>query len=113
MQNNSGSSIINPVLPTPLGRASDPVNYVHNAISAAVVLVLTIGVVFFFFNLVIGAIKWISSGSDKQALESAKGKITHALIGLIILFSVFAIMQLIEKIFGISILDLDIGNLLI
>ncbi len=76
-------------------------------------LALIIGSLVFFFIMIIGAIQWISSGGDKTALEEAKKKITNAIIGLFILFSVFAILKLIENFFGISILTLDIGSLLI
>lgn len=74
---------------------------------------LIIGVLFFFFVLVVGAIQWISSGGDKNALEEAKHKITNAIVGIVILFSVFAILKLIENFFGVSILTLDIGSLVI
>lgn len=74
---------------------------------------LIIGVLIFFFIIIIGAIQWISSGGDKNALEEAKHKITNAIIGIVILFSVFAILKLIENFFGISILTLDIGSLVI
>lgn len=74
---------------------------------------LIIGVLFFFFILIMGAISWISSGGDKNALEEAKHKITNAIVGIVILFSIFAILKLIENFFGISILTLDIGSLAI
>lgn len=74
---------------------------------------LVIGVLIFFFVMIIGAIQWISSGGDKNALEEAKHKITNAIIGIVILFSIFAILKVIENFFGISILTLDIGSLAI
>lgn len=74
---------------------------------------LIIGILIFFFIMIIGAIQWISSGGDKNALEEAKHKITNALIGIVILFSIFAILKVIENFFGISILTLDIGSLVI
>lgn len=77
----------------------------------AVTLVLLGGALIFFFMLVFGAIQWISSGGDKQALESARSKITQALIGIIILFASFALIQFIETFFGIHILTLDINTL--
>lgn len=70
-----------------------------------------IGTVIFFFILIIGAIQWITSGGDKTAMEGARGKITNAVVGLVILFCIFAILKLIENFFGISILTLDIGSL--
>lgn len=79
----------------------------------AVLLVLIIGAVIFFFMFLTGAIAWISSGGDKQSLETAKGKITSALTGLVILLASFAIIRFVEEFFGISILTLDISSLVI
>lgn len=78
-----------------------------------ITLAIIIGILIFFFIMIMGAIQWISSGGDKTALEEAKKKITNAIIGIVILFSVFAILKLIENFFGISILTLDIGSLVI
>jgi len=76
-------------------------------------LCYVIGALIFFFILITGAIQWISSGGDKQALEGARGKITNAFVGLIILFSAFAVISLIETFFHINIMTLDIGPLVI
>ncbi len=70
-----------------------------------------IGVILFFFYLLFGAIQWIVSGGDKAAIEGARGKVVNAVVGLVILFSIFAIIKLIETFFGVSILALDIGIL--
>ncbi|HET7098622.1 MAG TPA: hypothetical protein VFI61_00070 [Patescibacteria group bacterium] len=74
----------------------------------AIMLAFIIGSLVFFFMLVMGSIQWITSGGDKQKLESARGRITSALIGIVLLFASFAIIKLIENFFGIQILTLDI-----
>lgn len=74
-------------------------------------LSIVIGVLGFFGIMLVGAIQWISSSGDKAALESARGKIVNALIGIILLFATFAIIKLIEDFFGVDILTLDIGPL--
>lgn len=71
------------------------------------------GTLIFFFMLLIGAIQWITSGGDKGNLEAARGRISSALVGIIVLFAVFAIIKLIEGFFAIHILTLDIGPLII
>ncbi len=78
-----------------------------------VTLVFIIGGLIFFFILVTGAISWITSGGEKQALESARSKITNGLIGIVILFVGFAVITFIERFFGIKILTIDIGSLII
>lgn len=106
------NSITNPVVGS-LGQNPNSISFLQKALPTAVTIILVVGSVVFFFMLIMGAIKWISSGGDKQALESARGTITSAIIGLVILFAVFAIIRLIQAIFGISILSLDIGKLII
>lgn len=103
--------ISNPVLGD-LGREKG-LPFFQRFIPSLITLSLVIGSIIFFFTLLIGAIQWISSGGDKGALEAAKGKISNALIGLVVLFSVFAVAKLIETFFGISILTLDISSLVL
>ena len=77
-------------------------------VSAAVILILVIAALVFFFMLIFGGIKYITSGGDKAQTEAARGTITAALIGLVIVFSAWAIITLINAFFGIDILSLDI-----
>ena len=104
--------ITNPALKESI-REQEGITFFQKFLPNLLTLGLIIGAVFFFFILIVGAIQWISSGGDKNALEEAKHKITNAIVGMIILFSVFAILKLIENFFGISILTLDIGSLAI
>lgn len=76
-------------------------------------LAFIIGSIIFLFIIIVGAIQWISSGGDKNAIESARSKITNAVVGIFILFSVYGIIFLVENFFGISILTLDIYSLVI
>ncbi len=67
-----------------------------------------IGILIFFFVMIAGAIQWITSGGDKAAIEGARGKIVNAIVGIVILFALFAIIGVIENFFGLDILSLDI-----
>ncbi len=58
-----------------------------------------------FFNLVIGGIQWISSGGDQKALDSARRRLTNAVVGLIIVVAAYAIALILEKVFGIRIVS--------
>jgi hypothetical protein len=102
----------NPALSTQLQLLTG-MEYLKKMLPNVIGLLFVIGAIVFFFMLIIGAIQWISSGGDKGKLESARGRLTSAVVGIIILFSVFAIMKLVELFFGISILTLDIGSLII
>ena len=67
-----------------------------------ITLILIAAALVFFFMLVIGGIQWMVSGGDKAATESARGRITAALIGLVIVFSAWAIIKLMEQFLGIK-----------
>lgn len=69
---------------------------------------LVVAALVFFFILVIGGIKWILSGGDKTNTEAARGQITAALVGLVIVFAAWAIVALINTFFGIDIFKLSL-----
>ncbi len=74
------------------------------------VIVILAGVIFFFM-LVIGGIKWITSGGDKTKTEGARNQITAALVGLVIVFAAWAIVSLIGTVFGVDLLNFTIPTL--
>lgn len=81
---------------------------VPGIVSGAISLVMLVVALVFFFILIWGGLKWVMSEGDQKAVESARAQITNALIGLAIVFAAFAIMKLIETIFGISLFKLTI-----
>lgn len=104
-------TITNPVFNQPGGQ--DGLTFFQSFVPGLIGLGFVAGTIIFFFVLIIGGIQWITSGGDKQALESARGKLTNAIIGIVILFSLFAILDLIHVFFGVKIVTLDIGPLVI
>lgn len=69
------------------------------------------GAIVFLAYLLIGGLGWITAGGDKAKVEEARSKVTSAIIGFVVLGSVFAIVKLVEVFFGLNILTLDIGVL--
>jgi TRAP-type C4-dicarboxylate transport system permease small subunit len=67
-------------------------------------IVVVIGVVAVLLYLIWGGIEWITSGGDKGKTESARNKITAAIVGLIILISAWAILMFVQQILGIKVL---------
>jgi hypothetical protein len=106
---NTGGTITNPAVGN-LG-TNKGVDFLQTALPAVIQIGFIIGVLVFFFVLLTGAIQWISSGGDKQALEGARGKITNAIIGLVILFALFAIIYIIQNFFHVQILNLTLPKL--
>jgi hypothetical protein len=73
---------------------------------------LFIGIVLgFFFYLLLGAAQWVFSGGDKEAVSKAQKRITNALVGLAIAFSIYVIVSLIDVVFGVNILNLAVPRL--
>lgn len=54
-------------------------------------------------NLISAGFKMMTSGGDPKAMQSAQSKITSSLIGILILSTSFAIVELIMSFLGINI----------
>ena len=106
------NGIVNPALGNNLQNLTGA-EFFARFVPMAVTLLLIAAAVVFVFIMILGAISWITSGGDKQQVESARGRILAAVIGLVILFAVWAIIRLLGTFFGINILILDILNLAI
>lgn len=57
------------------------------------------------FMVLLGGFSIISGGSDSHKLDEGKKTITGALIGLLVLFSSFWIIQIIQIVTGVQILN--------
>jgi len=77
---------------------------VAGIVSGAIALVMLVVALVFFFMLLWGGLKWVTSEGDEKKVTSARGQITNALVGLAIVFAAWAIMKLIQTVFGINIL---------
>jgi len=73
-----------------------------NVLSWAIRLVFVLASVFVIYGLIFGALEWIQSGGEKEKVEKARKRITSAIVGLVILFLVFAGMVAIEQMFGLG-----------
>lgn len=81
---------------------------IGSVVSTAIKVLVIVAAVLFFFWLVLGGIKWITSGGDKNKTEEARQQITAALVGLVVVFSAWAIAKLIDILFGVDLFNLTI-----
>jgi len=102
--------IVNPVLPNKLSTMPGTI-FLKNILKSGITLILIAGSVIFFFILTSGGLKWLSSSGDKVKLESAQKQISSGFVGLVILLSSFAIIKLIETLFGIDLLNITLPTL--
>lgn len=72
---------------------------VSNIVSRIVTILLIFAVVVALVFLIMGGIRWIMSGGDKSKLDSARGTVTAAIIGLVIALLAFFILNVITYMF--------------
>lgn len=84
---------------------------ISNIISAGIQILLIVTAIILLFVLIGGGIAVITSGGgDSQRQARGQQAVTAALIGLLIVFGAWAIINLINIFFGINILQLNIPN---
>lgn len=106
----AATNIVNPVLGPDLA-ALNGISFTQGLVRALITGALSIGVIIFFFNLLIGGIMYINSGGDKAKTEMARSKITNALIGIVVMFCVFAIVIIVGKTLGTDLLVLNLDSI--
>jgi cytochrome bd-type quinol oxidase subunit 2 len=85
---------------------------VASLVGGLINLALVVAALVFFFILVLGGIKWITSQGEEGKVKEAREQVTQALIGLVIVFVAFAVAKLIESVFGVNIQELKIPTFL-
>lgn len=73
--------------------------FIGNAIGVGITLAGVGALVYLLW----GGVDWIVSGGDKTAVENARNKITHAIIGLAIVVAIWAVFGLVQTFLGIRV----------
>ncbi len=101
------AQIVNPVLPAGYGlNAVDRDTALANYIVLLWRTLIVLGGLAALVFLIWGALDWILAGGEEGKITSARKKMTGAVIGLALLASSVAIVTLIERLLGISLLDI-------
>lgn len=95
--------IYNPLIPSSQVRSVS--DWLPKAISAFATLFILIGFIAMFFYFLFGGIMWITSGGDQKRVEGASKQITNAIIGMVIAAAGWAIISILDKFFGLRILE--------
>lgn len=102
----------NPLLPTglqqPPGEAPSAFGHI---LSTAITLALIGASVVFLFIIITGGISYMTAGGDKEKKVAASTRLTNGIIGLAIVFCLFAIAQLFSSLFGVDLLNFTIPRL--
>jgi len=62
-------------------------------IGAVIEVILILAIVITLFFLILGGIRWMTSGGDQAKISAARSQIIAALIGLVIALAAFAIVN--------------------
>lgn len=101
-------------LTNPLAPKASPINTTQGVdqfsqfIQTIIGWLFVSGVLVFILFFLINAIKYIASQGDKQSVESARMGILQAVIGIVVLFGLWAVLRLIQQVFGVCMLDIPI-----
>lgn len=101
---NDGPLTINPPGSTNLPLYADRYLLLNNFLTLSLSLISIVAIGFIIW----GGIQIILSEGDKQKMQAARGKVTYAVIGLIIAFISFFIIQVVGAIFGVELLTIDL-----
>lgn len=99
-------SIYNPLITGSRTRAAG--EWLPNAISAFIRVLLTVGFLAMIFYFIYGGIMWITSGGDAKRTEAAGKQITNAIIGAGLLAAGWALLTILDQFFGLDILKTGI-----
>lgn len=86
----------------PGGNLANRFTTVGGIMSAAVNIVFYVAVGIVLIFLIVGGIKYATSGGDPKAAAAAKETVTHALIGAVIVLAFRAILGVILNLLGIT-----------
>jgi hypothetical protein len=75
-------------------------NKLADVLGFAMNVVFYVGISLTVIFLIIGGIRYITSGGDKTGVEGARGAITNAIIGFVIVIGAFAIKIIIKNVLG-------------
>ena len=79
-----------------------------NMIGGMINIIYIVSTLTFFFILLFGGVKWITSSGDEKKVAAARSSITHGAIGLAIVFVAWAFMSIIGTLFDFDPFKLNI-----
>jgi len=101
------AQITNPALKNSDSIASSPSGYVNNIIQSIVSIFMIVGVVYFIWHFVMAAYHMINSNGDPKKWEEAQKAILYSFVGIVLVFSLFAILKFVGLVTGVP----DLQNL--
>lgn len=82
--------------------AESPIDYTNNVIQTIITIFIMVGVIYFIWHVVMSAYHMISSQGDPKKWEEAQKSLTYAIVGIVVVLSIFIILRFIGIVFGID-----------
>ncbi len=84
---------------------------VGKLLASVITIAFIVAVLLALLFLVVGGVRWILSGGDKEGTAKARGMITAAIVGLAIVFLSFIVIKILGTIFGFDINNIRLPQL--
>jgi len=101
--NGQPGQTINPPTHIPKGGLTT----LSGALSSGITLFLIFGVILTLVIIIWSGVQWAASGGDKAKLQSARNRITWAVIGFILLLLSFFILNIVGYFFKVNLFNLN------
>ncbi len=99
------AQITNPILEGESGTDAEGAasgSLLYSFISGLLAFMMLVGAMMVLINLIQAAIDWIGSGGDTGKIESARSRLTNAIIGFIILSASYAVWLVVKEFLGVN-----------
>lgn len=107
-----GKEITNPALSERL-QALTGIDFLNLFLPNLITIFFIAATVVALIISIVGGIKWMTAGDDKEGASKARKTVTAAVMGLIMVFAVYALLGLIGYFFGLDLISIDISPLIL
>lgn len=88
----------------PEGVPRGGIGKLEEILQATLTLVLVAAIVLAIIFIILGGIRWVTSGGDAKGVEAARKQITYAIIGLVVALLALVIVNFVGDLFSTSLL---------
>lgn len=109
---NIGGAGLGPFGQKTANSGATALSQVASTISAIIGFMTVAAGIWFMFEILFAGYEWISAGGDAKKLETARARITHGFMGLLIVVGAWALLAITGQFLGIDILVTNPGNII-
>lgn len=93
--------ITNPVLKNATTPSTNPKAYFNSVFSAVISIFFLVAIIYYVWHIVFAGYHLIASEGDPKRWDTGKNEMVYATVGLIVVFSIFAILKFVGAVVGI------------